>query len=298
MAQIKYIDQQGLQQAIAALKGKTDAAYLAKDGVAEAAKKLEAAVKINGVDFDGSAAITVKAEPEDHEHVMADVTDLQDAMDEKVDKVADHSLVANADIAKIHEHNNKAELDKVVDGKVDAWDAKLGVNDADKLVYSNNGMSGVANVKGALDLLANVNQAMVEDIEEVKEAIGQAADAGAQVEASGLHKVIADADAVVLAAAKQDAADQIAALINSAPEAMNTLKELADAIGAHQTVYDAYVVEVAQDIADAKAAAEAKAAELDGVLAGRIQALENAEKDTHVALSQAEIEAAINNAWV
>jgi hypothetical protein len=159
-------------------------------------------------------------------------------------------------------------------------------------------MSGVANVKGALDLLANVNQAMVEDIEEVKEAIGQAADAGAQVEASGLHKVIADADAVVLAAAKQDAADQIAALINSAPEAMNTLKELADAIGAHQTVYDAYVVEVAQDIADAKAAAEAKAAELDGVLAGRIQALENAEKDTHVALSQAEIEAAINNAWV
>jgi hypothetical protein len=298
MAQIKYIDQQGLQKAIAALKGKTDAAYLAKDGVAEAAKKLEAAVKINGVDFDGSADITVKAEPEDHQHVMADVTDLQAAMDEKVDKVADHSLVANADIAKIHEHNNKAELDKVVDGKVDAWDAKLGVNDADKLVYSNNGMSGVANVKGALDLLANVNQAMVEDIEEVKEAIGQAADAGAQVEASGLHKVIADADAVVLAAAKQDAADQIAALINSAPEAMNTLKELADAIGAHQTVYDAYVVEVAQDIADAKAAAEAKAAELDGVLAGRIQALENAEKDTHVALSQAEIEAAINNAWV
>ena len=93
MAQIKYIDQQGLQQAIAALKGKTDAAYLAKNGVAEAAKKLEAAVKINGVNFDGSADITVKAEPEDHEHVMADVTDLQAAMDEKVDKVDNHSLV-------------------------------------------------------------------------------------------------------------------------------------------------------------------------------------------------------------
>ena len=30
----------------------------------------------------------------------------------------------------------------------------------------------------------------------------------------------------------------------------------------------------------------------------RIQALENAEKDTYVALSQSEIEAAINSAWV
>ena len=294
MAQIKYIDQQGLQQAIGALKGKTDAAYLAKNGVAEAAKKLEVAVKINGVDFDGSADIEIAAP--DHEHVMADVTDLQAAMDEKVDKVADHSLVADADIAKIHEHANKAELDKVVDGKVDAWDAKLGVNDADKLVYSNNGMSGVSHVKGALDLLANVNQAMVEDIEEVKEAIGEAA--AGDVAATGLHKVIADADAVVLAAAKQDAADQIAALVNSAPDAMNTLKELADAIGAHQTVYEGYVQTVNGQVAAAQSAAEAKAAELDGALAERIQALEDEEADELVALSQSEIEAAINNAWV
>ena len=297
MAQIKYIDQQGLQQAIGALKGKTDAAYLAKEGVAKAAEKLNAAVKINGVDFDGSADITVKAEPEDHEHEIADVAGLQDALDDKVDVVADHSLVANADIAKIHEHDNKAELDKVVDGKVDAWDAKVGVNDADKLVYSNNGMSGVSHVKGALDTLANVNVQMVADIQALEDAIGEAGN-GADVAATGLHKVIADADAVVLAAAKQDAADQIAALVNSAPEAMNTLKELADAIGAHQDVYDDYVETVAQDIADAQAAAEAKAAELDAVLAGRIQTLENAEKDTHVALTQSEIEAAINNAWV
>ena len=295
MAQIKYIDQQGLQQAIGALKGKTDAAYLAKEGVAKAAEKLNAAVKINGVDFDGSADITVQAEPVDHEHEIADVAELQDALDDKVDVVADHSLVANADIAKIHEHDNKAELDKVVDGKVDAWDAKVGVNDADKLVYSNNGMSGVADVKGALDTLANVNVQMVADVQALEDAIGVAA--AGDVVATGLHKVIADADAVVLEAAKQDAAAQISALVNSAPEAMNTLKELADAIGAHQDVYDDYVETVAQDIADAQAAAEAKAAELDEVLAGRIKVLEDAEVDTHVALSQDEIEAAINNAW-
>ena len=295
MAQIKYIDQQGLQQAIGALKGKTDAAYLAKEGVAKAAEKLNAAVKINGVDFDGSADIEVEA-PE-HEHEIADVAGLQDAINEKVDKVDNHSLVADIEIAKIHEHDNKAELDKVVDGKVDAWDAKLGVNDVEKLVYSNTGMSGVANVKGALDTLSNVNVQMVADIQALEDAIGAAGN-GSDIAATGLHKVIADADAVVLAAAKQDAADQIAALVNSAPDAMNTLKELADAIGAHQTVYEGYVQTVNGQVAAAQAAAEAKAAELDEVLAGRIKDLEDAEKDTHVALSQSEIEAAINNAWV
>ena len=253
MAQIKYIDQQGLQQAIAALKGKTDAAYLAKNGVAEAAKKLEVARKINGVDFDGSADIDIEA-PE-HEHEIADVAGLQDALDAKLEEVK-----------------------------------------AEDVEYSNNNMSGVVNVKGALDTLANVNVQMIADVQALEDAIGVAA--AGDVAATGLHKVIADADAVVLAAAKQDAADQIAALVDSAPEAMNTLKELAEAIGAHQTVYEGYVQTVNGQVAAAQSAAEAKAAELDAVLAGRIQTLENAEKDTHVALSQSEIEAAINNAWV
>ena len=254
MAQIKYIDQQGLQQAIGALKGKTDAAYLAKDGVAEAAKKLEVAVQINGVDFDGSASIDIEA-PE-HEHEIADVAGLQDALDLKLEEVK-----------------------------------------AQDVEYSNNNMSGVANVEEALNTLAGVDVQMVADIQALEDAIGEAGN-GADIAATGLHKVIADADAVVLAAAKQDAADQIAALVDSAPEAMNTLKELADAIGAHQTVYEGYIQTVNGQVAAAQSAAEAKAAELDNVLAGRIQALEDAEKDTHVALTQSEIEAAINNAWV
>ena len=253
MAQIKYIDQQGLQQAIAALKGKTDAAYLAKDGVAKSAEKLNAAVKINGVDFDGSAAIDIPCQ--DHEHAIEDVDGLQDALDAKLEEVK-----------------------------------------AEDLEYTNTNMTGVGNVKGALDTLAGVNVQMVADIEAIEEAIGAAATA--DDEATGLHKVIADADAVVLEAARQDAANQITALVDSAPEAMNTLKELATAISAHQTVYDGYVAQVAQDIANAQSSAEAKAAQLDEVLAGRIQALENAEVDTHVALTQSEIEAAINNAWV
>ena len=282
MAQIKYIDQNGLQQAIAALKGKTDAAYLAKEGVAKAAEKLNAAVKINGVDFDGSADITVQAEPEDHQHEIADVNGLQNALDAKLEEVK-----------------------------------------AEDLEFSNTNMSGVANVKQALETLAGVNVQMVADVQALEDAIGEAGN-GADVAATGLHKVIADADAVVLEAAKQDAAAQIAALVNSAPEAMNTLKELADAIEAHQDVYDDYVDVVAGDIADAQAAAEAKAAELDAAqllviqaeidadvkaeadrakeveedFEQRIKALEDEEADEFVALSQAEIEAAIGNAWV
>lgn len=49
--------------------------------------------------------------------------------------------------------------------------------------------------------------------------------------------------------AKSYADTKIAALVNSAPEAMNTLKELADAIDAHQDVYEAYVGEMSTALA-------------------------------------------------
>jgi hypothetical protein len=82
---------------------------------------------------------------------------------------------------------------------------------------------------------------------------------------------------------------------------MNTLKELADAIEAHQDVYDRYVEEVGQDIADAQAAAEAKAAELDAaqllVIQAEIDADVKVEKERAEGVEAAirgELEAAIN----
>lgn len=44
----------------------------------------------------------------------------------------------------------------------------------------------------------------------------------------------------------------VADLVNGAPEAMNTLKELADSITKHESTYQAYVAQVAKDIAAAK----------------------------------------------
>ena len=289
MADIKYIDLNGLGEAVKKIKEKADAAYAGKD----------------------------------HDHAIADITDLQAGLDGKVDKVADHSLIADADIAKIHEHANKEELDKVVNGKVSEWDAKVGINDLDQLVFSNQGLSQAQNAKAAIDALVDVNVGVVNDVQALKQAVGQAADADAQVEASGLHKLIADGDAAVLDAAKKHADDAITALVDSAPDAMNTLNELAEAIKEHGDDYQAYVQTVAQNIADAKADAEAEAARLDGVLKGelqqeidadveveklraegieagfesRIAALESA-KDIHVALTAEEIADAIDDAWI
>ena len=63
---------------------------------------------------------------------------------------------------------------------------------------------------------------------------------------------IANAKSSAISDAKDYTDEKISALVGSAPEAMNTLQELAKAISDHQTVYDAYVETVSGDIATAK----------------------------------------------
>ena len=53
--------------------------------------------------------------------------------------------------------------------------------------------------------------------------------------------------------AKEYADQKINDLINGAPEAMNTLKELSDAIKDNKDIYDAYVAQHVEDMADLKA---------------------------------------------
>ena len=94
-------------------------------------------------------------------------------------------------------------------------------------------------VKDAVDPLNASVSALEGKIGE--EAKGDAA-------ATGLYKKIADGDKATLEAAKLHAETKIAELVDSAPEAMNTLKELADAITNHQGVYDAYVAQVSKQM--------------------------------------------------
>ena len=66
--------------------------------------------------------------------------------------------------------------------------------------------------------------------------------------------------------AKRHAEEKITELVGSAPEAMDTLGELAQAIEEHQEVYEGYVQTVAGDIARAKSEAIAEAGKLDNAL--------------------------------
>ena len=66
--------------------------------------------------------------------------------------------------------------------------------------------------------------------------------------------------------AKRHAEEKITELVGSAPEAMDTLGELAQAIEEHQEVYESYVQTVAGDIARAKSEAIAEAGKLDNAL--------------------------------
>lgn len=96
------------------------------------------------------------------------------------------------------------------------------------------------------------------------------------------------------AAAEKHADDAITALVDSAPEAMNTLKELADAIKTHGTEYEAYVATVTSDIATAKqeAIAQAKkdAQALDATLKAELQAEIDADVKAEADRAKAEEE--------
>ena len=108
--------------------------------------------------------------------------------------------------------------------------------------------------------------------------------------ATGLYKKIADSDNATLEAAKQHANTKIAELVGSAPAAMDTLKELADAITKHEGVYDAYVAQVAEQMArkvdkvdgsrlitEAEAATYAAKAEVSQVNTAKEEAKQHAE---------------------
>lgn len=90
-----------------------------------------------------------------HKHLAEDITNFADAV----------KNVVTAEDSTLHKHDNKEELDKITSGKVDVWDAKIGTADVARLGYTSTGMSGVDNVKAALDVLvANVQMVAQEDI--------------------------------------------------------------------------------------------------------------------------------------
>lgn len=114
---------------------------------------------------------------------------------------------------------------------------------------------------------------------------------------STLNSSIATAKSSAISESKSYTNTAIANLVDSAPEAMNTLNELAEAISNHKDDYEAYVSTVSSNIATAKAEAIAEAAKKDTALhttiSAEIDADVKVEKDRAEAAESA-LQAAIN----
>ena len=129
--------------------------------------------------------------------------------------------------------------------------------------------------EAAVDAKAEANKAAIETLngdvnvdgsvdKKIKTAIDKVnTDASAL---AGRVKANEDAIAVINGTGEGSIKDAVAKLVNGAPEAMDTLKELANAITEHESTYQAYVAQVAKDIAAAKDTAIKKAGELDTTL--------------------------------
>ena len=187
------------------------------------------AVLNGGVNVEGSVANAVK--------VAQDAADAaQDAAD-----------AAQADVDAVEER-----LD-AEGGLVDRIEA----NEAD-----------IARLDGAVDVEGSVKKQIKDAINEVNGAAGALADRVEAVEnfrdvtypaaEAKVREDFAAADGVALQAAKDYADQQITALVDSAPDAMNTLNELAEAIKGNEDIYKAYVQEHAQAMAQMKSELQAE----------------------------------------
>lgn len=139
--------------------------------------------------------------------------------------------------------------DGVQDGRLDALEAKDLAHDGS--IAANT--AAIAKLNGLDSEEGSVAKAVKDAVDPLKASVstleGKVGEDGVDGVATGLYKKIADGDKATLEAAKQHAETKIAELVDSAPEAMNTLKELADAITEHEGVYDAYVAQVAEQMA-------------------------------------------------
>ena len=186
------------------------------EDVAANAKAIEDEVKEGG---NRDQAIEAAIEP-----VQGEVDALEGRMDAVEEFVEGHS----------HEG---------LQGEIDAVEGRVGALETFKNGHDHSVMEqGIATNKAAIEK-------EVKDRGEAVEGVQAAVDV-VEADVAQVKLDMAAGDAKALEDAKKYADEKITALVDSAPDAMNTLNELATAIGAHQEVYDAYVAEVSGKLAN------------------------------------------------
>lgn len=170
----------------------------------------------------------------------------------EVDLVEERMLVAEGRLDDIDEEQ-EAQDNAIEAAQAAADQAQREVDAAELRIKANE--DAIAIINGGEDQEGSIAKAVKDAVDPVQadldalEAVVGAPAEGEDVPATGLHKIVADGDAATLQAAKDYADQEIADLVDSAPDALDTLRELAEAIGAHQDVYDAYVAEMAAELA-------------------------------------------------
>ena len=157
MATVKYTDIDGLKYALLQFLTNADLRYLGINDNAVSASKLESAKTINGVLFDGTQNITIKADPNNHKHNASDITDLNTAINNAITGAG----------GTAHTHSNLDTLEKITEIKLSTWDAKIGADGVANLEYTNTNMSSVTNVKEGLDTITLSVVGLVSDVNNI-----------------------------------------------------------------------------------------------------------------------------------
>ena len=160
MATVKYTDIDGLKYALLQFLTNADLHYLGINDNAVSASKLESAKTINGVLFDGTQNITIKADPNNHKHNASDITDLNTAINNAITGAG----------GTAHTHSNLDTLEKITEIKLSTWDAKIGADGVANLEYTNTNMSSVTNVKEGLDTITLSVVGLVSDVNNINNA--------------------------------------------------------------------------------------------------------------------------------
>lgn len=268
-----YISKGNLQFVLGKLRDKNEALYLRKGAEAVSAAKVKNALTLTVGDtdvvFDGSVAKSTAVAAASHKHAVTDINDFS----KEVKKVVFGD--ENSGTVAAHSHDNLEALNMISVQYVQDWNAKIGVNDVARLAYSNTAMSGVNNVKAAIDVLVKniqINSAVLSDATAnvdglatkltaaegkitalenankeggaVANAIADAKKAGtdAQVAANEAKAAIATEQTRAQAAEKKNA-DAIAAINNETTGILKQAKNYADGKDA--------AIQAAKDAADA-----------------------------------------------